>query len=387
MNVLLVVMAVGAYLAFLGAVVYFAARYSRRLLERKSSALKKGLEAEGARPVGEPRGTYGLYSGAEQEYEVGGKRVVANTYYVSRSHARANLRVAGGPYPAVIVYPEGKVERFGKHVGLNREVQTGDRAFDDLAYVDTIEKNDEYVQRLLAPAPVRDGIRALLGYGFRVQFSAAGVDAFQLRRGGQDVDGAHAGKAAAALTAIAEHAPGFKAEPLTKPGIGRGAAGGLFLALGWMAMLMLAGALSSTVERTLDPWAAFVAYVFAGGLGWLLFVFAVGALARGTSGAFRVVLLAAFVGLLGVPAGVGSLVLGLNQWLDGSPAAEHPTVVRKLRRNKSEYSLRVESWRDESDERISVSWEKWKQLKVGDPVVVRVHDGAFGFPWAEKLNP
>lgn len=378
---------VGAYIAFLGTIIYFAIKWNRRMLESKSAAIRGGLESAGAKMIGDAKPSVSYYAAPEHEYELGGRRIWANAYYVSRSWIRANVRTLGGPYPAVMIYPEGKVERFGKLIGLNREVQTGDKTFDDAAYVDTIESNEEYVKRLLGSTEVRDAVRELLQLGYRVQFNAGGVEAFQMRYAASKVDGSQAGKAAQAIGRIVDHAPTFKTEPLVKPGSVRSVALGIVLMIGWIAGAAFAGGAAVVTSRTLDGFSQFLAFVVGGGLAWVLYLVLVGFLVRGLPSAFRTLLVAGFLGLIGVPAGAGSLLLCLNQWLDGAQPTDHGTVVRKRTSYKSDRWLRVDTWRDHDEwEKVKVTHEKYDAVKVGDTVIVRVHDGAFGWPWADPVR-
>src|SRR5262249_19632846 len=65
------------------------------------------------------------------------------------------------PMPRMLLRPERGRDRFGKAVFLNREVQSGDPAFDDRIYIETDEPA-ETVRRALESVKVREAIGALL---------------------------------------------------------------------------------------------------------------------------------------------------------------------------------------------------------------------------------
>ena len=372
------------YLAFLGSIVYFSLRWSRRLMNRKADALRAGLDAVGGKRLGDGI-PGGLYSGNEVEYDVGGRRVFTKAYYVSRSSVRVNLRVPGGPYPYVTIFPEGNVDRFGKAIGLNHEVQTGDKAFDDLAYIDTID-TDETTLRLLSNPAVRDALRELLALGYRAQFSTRGVEAYQIVYGMKAIDGSAAGRAATALGHLADHAPAFPATEL-KP-----ERRGLKAAFGWLLIapifgVMFAGFLSGSTDRTLDGTHAAFAFIVGGGGGWLVYVIALALLLRGHSYAMRMLLVGALMAMFGVPAVIGSTLLWLNQSQDPSAASGHEVVVRSKHHYKSDYSVKVDSWRDpRKQETVHLSSSIYKTLDEGAHFQVRTHPGAFGWEWVERVT-
>ncbi len=72
--------------------------------------------------------------------------------------------VLSAPRPlAIELRPETSLAE-SKMQGVERDVQTGDKRFDDAVYVDTTT-DDAVVSRLLEPAEVRDAVRELLALG------------------------------------------------------------------------------------------------------------------------------------------------------------------------------------------------------------------------------
>jgi len=376
---------IAAYGVFLGLLIRFALRWSRRILDRKGDALGEALVAAGGRKLGD--GVQGgLYTGTERIFEVGGRRVYTNAYYVSRSSVRVNLRVETPPLPYVVIFPEKAVDRFGKAIGLNREVQTGDKAFDDAAYVDSYEA-EPLVARLLTPPEVRAAAQELLSLGYKVQCSGRGLEAFQVVYGMNKVDGSTAPAAVAALGRLAAALPGFadgEFKPRTTVRSYRLAA---VLVGAWVGGFFVAGLSAAFVDRTLDPSAAFSAFVVGGGICWALYVAGLAAALRGKSSAMRTLLVGAFLGVIAVPLGSGAALLWLNQSLDAAPATDRVEQVRGRHRYQSDCTLTVDSWRTPgASEHVPVPRADYDRLAIGDFVELRVHPGRFGWSWIEKAT-
>ncbi|MBK7860988.1 MAG: hypothetical protein IPJ65_20760 [Archangiaceae bacterium] len=370
------------YVAFIVGVILLSVRWSQRILKRKRDALLTGLPGAKLTQAA-TRST--LYGGAESEYEVDGQKVRVDARYVSRSFIRASLRVPSGPYPYLVVFPEGKLERLGKALGLNREVQTGDQAFDDLAYLDTLD-TDQNVARVVESREVRAAMTELLELGYKVQLSEKGVEAFVLVYALDAVDGSRARLAVAALGRLAAALPSFAGQRLVPVHPYRRLVLALGLIFSWFIGVLLAGGLQGFTARTVDVGLVGLVFVVGGGLVWVAYVTALVLAFRGRSWAFRVLLVSAFVSLLGVPAGGGALLLGLNQWLDSSPGTEHPTTVAQHRKRKGNCTLTVSSWRGDGTVPLHFKHPGGDEvLPAGARVVVRTHPGAFGWEWHEPI--
>ncbi len=371
------------YALFLGAIVYFSLRWSRRILERKAEALAAGLVAAGGRFV-EHGESKGLYRGREAAYELAGRRVFVNAYYVGRSWVRLNFRVAGGPFPWVTLHPEGAFQKLGKSLGINREVQLGDQAFDDSVYIDTVEKSDERVRDVLARESVRAALRELLGMGFRVQLSSRGVEAYRVEYAMTSVGEVGAARAVELIARVADEAPRFDAASLTPEPVPwnrfivAAMVGTVFAGAGIVGVAVGAG------QHTLDGGDIGKAILLGASL-WVAFVCALVITVRGTSRAFSTLITGAFVGLMVLPLAGGALLLALNQALDQTPVEIHDVTV--LRMHRKELDLHVPSWRPgHTEERLHATGAFWRSIEAGDRVRVRAHAGRFGWPWVERVS-
>lgn len=386
MNAGVVAAIVGAVLLYCGGLFFFirwAVRLSKKRLERQSAALVAGLE--GATRVGETTPAT-LYGGAETEYEVAGRRVHVSTQPQGKHYVKSSLRIAGGPFPSVTVFPESGFERFGKAIGLSREVQTGDKPFDDLAYLDTIDTEDT-VRRAFESGGVRGAVTDLLSLGYHVKLGPSGVEAFVLVRNHGQVDGSKAKQAVEQLARLADALPPFSATQLEPVRQAKQVALGLLLVFSWVIGFAMLGFASSQVDRTVDPGTKVLAFVVGGGLSWALYVFLLVAGLRGRSYAMRTVTLGAVLGLLGIPAGGGALLLYLNQSLDPSAPTERVVSILEHKNLKKGRCRLTVTWEGEPRQHLYVSHSSDQELTAGTTAIVRFHPGRFGWAWHEKIRP
>jgi hypothetical protein len=377
------VIAVLIYVGVLGVIIFFAIRWSRSILQKKQDIVTADLAAQGAKVGTEATGG-GLYVGNDVPFELDGVQVVTNVRYVSRSYVRANLKVATPPMPWVTVLPEKAVDKWGKVIGLNREVQTGDQPFDDLAYVDSNE-SDETVMRLLAPE-VRTAVSALLAMGFKVQFSPRGVEAFQVLHAFTTLKDFQWGAAGRALVALSKVVPAFGEVKSTAPG-GKKATALVVGVLGVsFAGFLGAAFLGDQLGNSLDGFVALGVVLSAGLVLWTGMLFVLAALVRGQSNAIRWLIFAAVVSIFGLPSFGGVFALWLNQKLDDAPPTTQQTRVFKKYSSKNGQSFTVDGWDGVAGRpNIGSCWKHYQQYQVGDTVTLTLHPGAFGVRWVEKL--
>lgn len=370
------VVSVGVF-AFLGLMGWL----SRSQLDQKEEAMVASLTAAGGTRKATKRG--GVYEGHDVAFELDGSEVLVNARYASRNLVRVGLLVKG-LLPWAVFSAEKRLHRVGKAYGINREVQTGDAAFDHHCYVDSPE-DDAVLQRLLANASTREAILGLIALGFDVQTSNRGVEAFQLsplHEKRREVKAAEA----AALARIVATAPQLDGLEFKTPGDVRNrllaALVVLFTAGGLVGAVALEPTLGVTVNRT-----AALAGLIGGGLVlWALGVALLSVVARGSSDGMRALVFSAIVTLLGLPALGGTLVLLANQRLDGAPATVHQLTVR-AKPGAGEHRLQVDSWEPgASPVTVGASWEAYQKFSVGDVAPVTVHPGALGLTWVEQLD-
>ena len=360
-------------------------RWSRRTAQARANVLKAGIETAGGKALVE-RPVTKLYEVTESEYELDGQRLFVSSTFVSRSWIRLNLRVPTAALPSCVVFPEGGVQKFGKVLGLNREVQTGDQAFDDAAYIDCHD-DAEQVAKLLSVPSVRQETKALLSLGYQVEFSKRGVEAFQFVTTMQKVDAAPVPQAVAALGRLAQHVPTFQPDALVPTGHALPTINVVLFA-GLILAIPLGVGLASTLNQVVPPMAGPVVYLGVGGAAWVLASVAFALASRGTSYAFPRVAWFVGLGFFGLPLLTGALVLAANEKLDGSVGTERSTIITRIGHSRDLHRLYLPALVDGAPQSsVDTSCKVLSALKVGDPVTIRVHDGALGITWAELVAP
>lgn len=374
-----------ALLVVAGAAGLFALiiRYSRSMLVTKEEALLSGLTSGGATLKATKEG--GLYEGNDVLLELDGRELFVNAKYVSRSFIRANVLVKTGFLPWAIFTREKGFHRLGKSLGINREVQTGDAAFDQRCYVDSPE-NDEVVKRLLADQAARQAILGLLDLGFHVQTSTRGVEAFQIVPASGALRDVKSAEAARLLFQLASAVPGFGGLAFKTPGLVTNVPLVALVALltvgGFLGTLLFEDTLGVTLNRV-----AVLALVVGCGLGaWAATVALLSLVARGSSSGMQALLFSALVTLFGVPSFGATVAVSLNQRFDDGPVTTHQVKVLGKRTSADRHRVSVAHWEPGAGElSLGATCATFDPLVVGDTVTVKVRPGALGLAWVEKL--
>lgn len=357
-------------------------------------ALAKKLGADGAR-----------------SFRVDSKVVHLDPYTSSKGALLgARLRVSLGKEiaPSAILFRhEGTLDRAGKGIGVNREFQTGDDAFDRDVYIET-DVQDEDVRRILSEARVRDPIRELAsekieslvlgGAGFvegtTLPAAACLHVTFPTKAFG-DVDALK--RIAATLVRLAQeldrvdHSGPYRGDPVTtdalpprKARIGRG----LFL-----AFLCLAASLTGWYGVGFGGtpptfgWKAFGIGAIGGAIAWVVLVVAAGVLLRGRSTSFRFMMFFAIGALPTILVG-GRVAEHVNASSDRSTPHAERAIAALHSRSKggpvADVTLEAtnQSARIDGALRYAVAFS-YTPLAVEATIA----DGALGSPWVVSLRP
>jgi hypothetical protein len=296
-----------------------------------------------------------------------------------RESARAHVALR----PAIILRRETSADRFGKRVGLNREVQLGDAGFDAAVYIET-DSPEEDVQRTLADETLRSAVREMLDAGItRVELDPTGLSAVCIARGGVDV--ATFERTAAQLARAATALPLFTAGHVTKP---RNQLGPILtmagLCMAWPVALVF------LKRMPLDGSATLVG--IGAGLGlWVLFAIALVRVVRGKSDSLRRAGLMGLPTLFLIPMATLSALVWANRELDTSPLVDHPTTITRTwstrQKSTTYYHLDVASWRPgERVQSLNVSPAFYSRSKLGSGIVVTTHAGKLGWEWVDSFR-
>ena len=379
-----IALGLAGYAAFLGLVISWAVRRARRRLDSRVDHMAGAITAGGGKRVSESRAS--RYGGKSVECAVDGKTVWLDAYTVGKNLVRVNYRLpAATPLPHIRIHKEHGFDRFGKAIGLNREVQTGDAEFDAAAYLDSRDR-DEDILAVLGHADTRAAVRELLTLGYGVEFSRRGVEAYQLVRANAKLDAATSARAAARLAAMARHLPSFhesQLQPQRASGIRQGQLAGIAGGIGAVAIIGVAAA-AGPGAATVDAPGTLTAV----GLGLASYIgcmFLVATRLRGRSDALAILVVVAFLGAFAVPAGTSALVLWLNRALDHGEARVIEATVTNVPRKGDEVG--VTSWRGRpNSESLPVAWPLRRTLRPGDRIRTLLHPGRFGWQWVEPAH-
>src|SRR5262249_36171855 len=126
---------------------------------------------------------------------------------------------------------EGSLDRLGKSLGLNHEVQLGDQEFDAAAYLESAAP-DELVRRIFDKPEIRSRVLELLRLGYRLDLSHDGVGASCIRGFYSNFEAGELPSVLQLLEAVQAALPKFSSSETTPPPRRYSWLVGAFVALG-----------------------------------------------------------------------------------------------------------------------------------------------------------
>lgn len=293
--------------------------------------------------------------------------------------------------PRIYARRETAIDRVGKRLGLNREVQTGDPDFDAKVYLET-DESDALVQRAMGSPAMRLAVGALVAGA--QPYVRLGPGAIAQRLGsdwGPVPKPDELAQALRALSTVAVAAPRIDPADLPAPSRGRGdvaataAVAAFAVALFGVYVLPIGYADYRSPLRGEDQDVVAKAML----LVWFALVPATWWWVRGHSRSFRnflTVVLLSWIPLLTL--GPGAIFLA-NAIFDRGPTTTHEVAILRRRvtsRKVDHRHLYVRWWDAPHDEvDLEVSAATFRGIHTGDLVTVRARPGAFGWPWAESI--
>ncbi len=290
--------------------------------------------------------------------------------------------------PHVVFRKESKRDRFGKRLGLNREVQTGDERFDSLVYVES-NASDEDVTAIVSIPEVRESILDLLELGcsfvgLNHQRHSIILHWFDTKKG-NPMSSSGLEHLLDDVHALAGRLPPFSrlGRPRKLPrGAGILIANALLFAL--MIPIVLIGRQYPPIGDgpgpigTLVAAVAFVAVIIP---TWLR--------VRGRATGLRFLFWNGLVMLVGYPLLAIFALYIVNGAFTESMREQTSTVVRKWSTtsdNSTSYYIRVEPWPPhEESPRLRIPRPVWRGLDRGNEVTLRVGGGALGYEWFDEV--
>ncbi|HYF49772.1 MAG TPA: hypothetical protein VEJ63_10225, partial [Planctomycetota bacterium] len=276
-----------------------------------------------------------------------GRHEIVGRYQRHKNTSTLIIHLRSLRLPAVYVRKESSIDRVGKRLGLNRELQTGDATFDQNAYVES-DSSDEAVLKLLLCEQVRGASLLLLQCGFKhVEF---GKDGVKVQMSGSNsaliFDAERFNEAAGALALMGDHLPRYEQVETNAPTLTRPILVTIGSIVALVGLLIFTG-IASDNYPPLD-WGPWTVGWACGAGAWLLWLPLCGRLVRGRSNAMRHFIISMLLMTIALPTGGAGTVVFLNGYLDSSPQVQHQTrVVRQWTtrsKNSTNYHTEVAGW-------------------------------------------
>ena len=343
--------------------------------------------------------------GASLRFQLDGLAIAATLIIESGNVRGFTLEVTGPlPLPEIAFTRETPGDRRGKRLGISRELQTGDPAFDDAVYVDTDEPDSRIVPAL-ASATVRGAVLELLARHERLEtglgglrFASTGGADHELEPDGfrRLVATAHAlvvGMTAARRAEL--DVPGYRGAhlQLDPPPFRPFLTTRLQRVLSMAVVISLVGSVvvldGYCVQFCWRPIAASSlvgAGVLTGAVAAILCVLPLAVAIRGRSSSYRRwVFLAWMFLLLGAAIGPAALA-AVNAVGDGSPVVEHIVPIAAIDRRSDDdgdtTTVHVRAtWRASDDDIVFDLDGTHPELRQDSPWRVATRSGALGWEW------
>jgi hypothetical protein len=327
------------------------------------------------------------------DVELEGKKLTLGITFANKMQLCA-VEVKRDRLPLIVFRRERPLDRIGRTLFLNREVQTGDNGFDDQVYIETDE--EEYlIKRALEKPEARDAVRAAVAEHRAIITSQEGVGGTVLFA--QDLDKTVAGvrAALAPLGRIADELPAGDQLSGAR-GVRASARGdwlGIAMLVGFILNYFLIGFVPHLKPDRWEPWMTAQEKSVEHAVGWTFLAFVVLSFfwIRGHSRSLRNFLITLIFGALSIPWILLQSLYTMNAVLDHSPVVEHPTTVTKKSsrstRYNTYYSLTFPSLFTPGQlAGIDIDYDTWKTIAVGDRIFVGLRDGKFGWRWCDSVR-
>lgn len=278
---------------------------------------------------------------------------------------------------------ESAIDRFGKRIGLNRELQTGDAGFDDRVYVES-DDADEQLATLLRPT-VRASVQTILDAARDARITLYDDVAQRLQvllpvHRAEQVERESFAALLDTIARIVEHAPPVERSGRSSPRDPRKLATISILVFSILSVPFVIIADATTRHVGYDLVATGFLVAFA---AWLLAVPLLALLYRRRSTALRHFVLGTVLLMVGLPCFATASLTVANAAGVETPLQRHELeVLEKWRTTgkSTSYYLRTRSYRPgESELRISLRYAEFQNLPYSGRIVLTTREGRLGF--------
>jgi hypothetical protein len=325
------------------------------------------------------------------DVELDGRKLTIGIIYL-RKMLLAVVEVKHERLPLVVFRREKKIDRVGRALFLNREIQTGDSAFDEQVYIETDEQ-DHLVKRVLETQEARDAILAAVAQHRAVILSKEGVGGTVLFSSDHERTISAIRAALAPLGRIADALPAGSFDAAVGR---RQTARGDLLAVGTMIGMLLSifelGMIPHIKPDRWEPWLNDQQKPMEHAAAWAFLLFAVLAFVwiRGHSRSLRNFAVTLLFGAITIPFAVIQNGFLLNAVLDHSPIVEHTSTITKKFERHTRYNtyhhIQFPALFSTGTAGTDIEEDLWKSLKPGDGIVLGMRSGRFGWMWVDSVR-
>lgn len=290
--------------------------------------------------------------------------------------------------PKVVFRKEGERDRFGKALGVNREVQSGDERFDSAVYIES-DASDEDVSAIVSSPVVREAVLELLELGCNLvglnhKGHSINVE-WKYVKGKIVTEKSSIEHLLDRMDEVARALPPF-ARATRARSFPRGA--GILIANIVVGVIMIPivilGQMYPPVDNGLAPMGlaistlVFISVLF---LTWLR--------VRGRATGLRFLLWNAVTMVIGYPLLIVFGLYIINGAFGGLSRDVDTTVIRRWTTtsdNSTSYHIRVDPWPPhESSLKFDVRRADFDRLTRGSDVTLRIVEGALGYEWFDGV--
>lgn len=370
----------GAYVALVVIIV----RWGRRRLLRRAEQAAEALRAKGAKVFSvtpSPRWAAPVVV----DFELDGKRGGFQVRRYGRDCVLLSVHVESPPLPAIVIRAEDATDRFGKALGLNREVQLGDADFDAAAYV-VSNAPDDVVREVLKAPEARRLVREAFGLGYCVEMSVDGLRATRVQYGLDRFDAEPVPAVMRVLESLAPLLPRLDPSTITPPQVLRYSKPATAAAIFSIVIVPIFFATVPAMRPPVDDMNSLKVF----GVGLVVWVVVMAALARLLRARPTGLLefgLSALALFFGVPCATAALLFLANSGLDSSEPTVRTAQILSMYSGRDNRELRVTSWDPARPwQKVGVDNATFKALHKGDMVEIEMHPGALGWPWVSSVR-
>lgn len=295
----------------------------------------------------------------------------------------------------ILLRAERSLDRLGKRLGINREVQTGNEEFDGKVYIET-DAPDQMVQKILSEKAVRARVMAVTSDPNRSVTFYTGVGVVVERQAPDEssLDQAFFGSMLDTAVDLSRAMKPLAFRP-RKPAVLTPTL--VLIILSYLAIPAGIVWLIMSINRwPLLDWFPVLYGIGAGYALWFLFVFILAAVVRGRSNSLRILLIWLGALVIACPVAGAAGLLTANGKYDRKKPETHRVEVEsayyRTSKNRTTYFVRVRSWKKDGSlvsfkvKREIYEWVRRRNHGVKPWAEITVHPGRLGFPWYEPLR-